>query len=879
VQQSFLIGVASVAGNLVDIGTPGGPTAEPRAMNAIGQVLAWATVSVNLPSHAWLWSPNAPNATSGAWNDLGTLDGSDDSQPYAINDSGEVVGSSSGPQGPQAFIWRPYEPNVPTGTMTALNSGGAESVALGINNAHQVVGAFLTATGAQAALWTADGEMIPLDSPADAVATIALAISPDGKVAGYFQKADSSSRAFLWTPSSPNATTGSLQDLGTLGGSNAAAYAVNAAGQVVGVSETSDGFAHAVLWTPNGGMTDLNALGANSTRATGISDSGMITGQLTSADGSQHPFVWTPSAPNGTNGTMVDVQGLGGSQALAAGINNSGQIAGWSYLTGDPTTNDGISHIEHAFVTRPLAVSHLTQTTTFAALGDKIFGDVDFTVNATASSGLTVTFSASGSCAVTGDSVQITGAGSCTITASQPGNSTYAAATDVPRAFSIAKATQAAVTINAPASLTSGSAATLMSGGGNGSGAVTFSVGLSTGCSVSGDQLSVTIVTGTCSVSATKAADSNYNAASSGSASVTLLKGTAVLTLSNLTQAFDGTPKSVTVTTTPAGVTGVAVTYNGLSAPPTNAGSYAVIASLTNNNYQATNATGTLAIIASSLKNLTLSATSVPGGVTVTGTVTLMGKAPAGGVPVALSSSNTAAATVPAMVTVPANAMSAQFSVTTLAVAASASTVISGAWGGTKTASLSVTPAALSSVTVTPATITGGAPATGTVTLTGAAPTNGAVIPLSSSLSAAAVPASVTVPAGQTSATFPISTSAVSATAKPTISATYVSVTKTAALTVNAPGVSSVTLSPTSVKGGTSSTGTVTLTGIAPAGGLVVSLSSNKAATVPASVPVPTGSRSAVFTITTSTVKATTSAAITATGGGTKASATLTVTP
>ena len=486
-----------------------------------------------------------------------------------------------------------------------------------------------------------------------------------------------------------------------------------------------------------------------------------------------------------------------------------------------------------------------------------------------------MTFSASGSCAVTGDSVQITGAGSCTITASQPGNSTYAAATDVPRAFSIAKATQAAVTINAPASLTSGSAATLMSGGGNGSGAVTFSVGSSTGCSVSGDQLSVTIVTGTCSVSATKAADSNYNAASSGSASVTLLKGTAVLTLSNLTQAFDGTPKSVTVTTTPA----VAVTYNGLSAPPTNAGSYAVIASLTNNNYQATNATGTLAIIASSLKNLTLSATSVPGGVTVTGTVTLMGKAPAGGVPVALSSSNTAAATVPAMVTVPANAMSAQFSVTTLAVAASASTVISGAWGGTKTASLSVTPAALSSVTVTPATITGGAPATGTVTLTGAAPTNGAVIPLSSSLSAAAVPASVTVPAGQTSATFPISTSAVSATAKPTISATYVSVTKTAALTVNAPGVSSVTLSPTSVKGGTSSTGTVTLTGIAPAGGLVVSLSSNKAATVPASVPVPTGSRSAVFTITTSTVKATTSAAITATGGGTKASATLTVTP
>jgi hypothetical protein len=73
-------------------------------------------------------------------------------------------------------------------------------------------------------------------------------------------------------------------------------------------------------------------------------------------------------------------------------------------------------------------------------------------------------------------------------------------------------------------------------------------------------------------------------------------KGTATLSLGNLSQTYDGSPKSATVTTTPAGLSGVSVTYDGSSTAPTNAGSYAVIASLDNPDYQATNATGTLVI-------------------------------------------------------------------------------------------------------------------------------------------------------------------------------------------------------------------------------------------------------------------------------------------
>jgi hypothetical protein len=92
--------------------------------------------------------------------------------------------------------------------------------------------------------------------------------------------------------------------------------------------------------------------------------------------------------------------------------------------------------------------------------------------------------------------------------------------------------------------------------------------------------------------------------------------------------------------------------------------------------------------------------------------------------------------------------------------------------------------------------------------------------------------------------------------------------------------VSSLALDPSSVAGGNSSTGTVTLSGAAPSGGAGVSLkSSSSAASVPSSVTVPASQTSATFTVTTSTVAASTNATITATYNGSSKSATLTVTP
>ena len=86
------------------------------------------------------------------------------------------------------------------------------------------------------------------------------------------------------------------------------------------------------------------------------------------------------------------------------------------------------------------------------------------------------------------------------------------------------------------------------------------------------------------------------------------------------------------------------------------------------------------------------------------------------------------------------------------------------------------------------------------------------------------------------------------------------------AVTTNGVSVASVTVNPTVVVGGTSSQGTVTLSGPAPAGGATVTLTSSNtaAAHVPASVVVPAAASSAAFTITTSAVSSSTTSIISA---------------
>ncbi|HYH46713.1 MAG TPA: hypothetical protein VEG34_13595, partial [Thermoanaerobaculia bacterium] len=190
----------------------------------------------------------------------------------------------------------------------------------------------------------------------------------------------------------------------------------------------------------------------------------------------------------------------------------------------------------------------------------------------------------------------------------------------------------------------------------------------------------------------------------------------------------------------------------------------------------------------------------------------------------------------------------------------------------------------VASVALAPNSVLGTQPATGTVTLTAPVPAAiaaGLRVGLASgNAGVAAVPSSLVVPAGQSSATFQVTTQAVPVSTPVYISA-FRQTTRSATLTVRAPAVSGLTLSPASFAPACQAgSGRVTISGKAPTGGLTVPLTSNHpTAVVPASVTVPAGATSFTFPITAPPATTTQSGTLTATYGGASRSATLTTRP
>ncbi|QVW34012.1 putative Ig domain-containing protein [Geobacter sulfurreducens] len=88
--------------------------------------------------------------------------------------------------------------------------------------------------------------------------------------------------------------------------------------------------------------------------------------------------------------------------------------------------------------------------------------------------------------------------------------------------------------------------------------------------------------------------DPNAYTSASATVSLTVDKAVASVSLTGLSATYDGTPKAVAASTTPPGL-GINLTYAGGSSAPTAAGSYPVVATVTDANYSGS-ATGTLAI-------------------------------------------------------------------------------------------------------------------------------------------------------------------------------------------------------------------------------------------------------------------------------------------
>lgn len=228
-------------------------------------------------------------------------------------------------------------------------------------------------------------------------------------------------------------------------------------------------------------------------------------------------------------------------------------------------------------------VGSTEQTITFAPIADQLTTD-SFTLSATGGgSGNPVTFAVTSGPAVIGPSnvVSFTGAGSVTITASQAGNASYLPAADLARTFNVTRAT-ATISLSPLLQTYTGAARSVAATTNPPSLPVTITYnGVSTPPVNAGNYT----VVGTIN-----------SAMYQGSTSDTLVvaKAAATVNLSGLNQVYNGSPRPVGVTTVPGGLS-YFLTYNGVPAAPTSAGSYFVEVNVNSTNHTGAT-TGTLVV-------------------------------------------------------------------------------------------------------------------------------------------------------------------------------------------------------------------------------------------------------------------------------------------
>ncbi len=134
-----------------------------------------------------------------------------------------------------------------------------------------------------------------------------------------------------------------------------------------------------------------------------------------------------------TSGSLVNSDTLSGSLTRTIGESvgtypiNQGTLANSNYTITYASAN--------------LTITKASQTITFDPLSNKTMGDPDFTVNASSTSGLPVTFTVDGNCTISGNTVHVTAVGNCDVTAHQAGDGNFDAAEDVTQSFTVATLT------------------------------------------------------------------------------------------------------------------------------------------------------------------------------------------------------------------------------------------------------------------------------------------------------------------------------------------------------------------------------------------------------------------------------------------------------
>ena len=216
-----------------------------------------------------------------------------------------------------------------------------------------------------------------------------------------------------------------------------------------------------------------------------------------------------------------------------------------------------------ANVDRSFTVAKANQTISFATLGNKAVDALPFTVSATASSGLAVSFASLTMpvCTVSGATVTIVAGGTCTIQASQGGDANFNAAASVNRSFTVSKLSQT-ITFNGPGGSTYGALPVAISAYASSGLPVSFSSLTTPACTVSGSTVTI-VAAGTCTIQAKQAGDATYAAAPNVNQSFTVAKASQTIAFDPPNDRTLGAPFTVSASAT----SGLAVTFASLTTP------------------------------------------------------------------------------------------------------------------------------------------------------------------------------------------------------------------------------------------------------------------------------------------------------------------------
>jgi probable HAF family extracellular repeat protein len=311
-----------------DLGTLGGSSASALAINDSEQVVG--SSSTGTSTGAFLYS------SSTGMTNLGTLTLGVASYAYGININGQVVGDS----GNYAFLYSSSS----SPKMSSLGSlGGGYSQAAGINDSGQIVGESYTTgfTALDVFLYNSNSTKPQMTSlgTLGGYAGYAAGINNNGQIVGNsYIAGNTADHAFLYNSASSSAK---MLDLGTMGGASSYAYAINNEGQIVGYSDTASGASHAFLYTYSlssptlTAADDLGTLGGATSSALAINNDAQVevVGYSLTSSGAMDAFLYTGT----TMEDLVTTMGSplkGWTNTEATGINDAGDIVGYGTYKG-----------------------------------------------------------------------------------------------------------------------------------------------------------------------------------------------------------------------------------------------------------------------------------------------------------------------------------------------------------------------------------------------------------------------------------------------------------------------------------------------------------------------------------------------------------------